>query len=143
SWQLKVTDQTRGRFHARLRAGFASDRDEDVPKRDRAVLSRDEALHAVGSEERHLSGPARERLAHRFPQPAHAPLVLANRQHDQIRRIFFQKTKTGLHGIFAQPEHFGDLDAELLNRSLRTAFRDELPSLERVADAGEILPLGT
>ena len=69
--------------------------------------------------------------------------MLANRQHDQIRRIFFQKTKTGFHRIFAQPENFCDLYAELPNRALAAAFRDEPPSLERIADAGEVLPFGT
>ena len=34
SGQLEVADQTRGGFHARLRAGFDRDRDEDVPERD-------------------------------------------------------------------------------------------------------------
>ena len=37
-------DKARGGFHARLRAGFDRDRDEDAPERDRAILSRDEAV---------------------------------------------------------------------------------------------------
>ncbi len=40
---------------------------------------------------------------------------------------------------FAQPENFGDLDSKLPNCAFGTAFRDEPPSLERVADAGKVL----
>src|SRR6516164_3145208 len=55
----------------------------------------------------------------------------------------FQKIKASSHRIFAPPDKFGDLDAQLPDRALRTALRDEPPSFERVADAGEVLPLCT
>jgi hypothetical protein len=68
--------------------------------------------------------------------------MLVNRQHNQIRRIFFQKNETGIHRIFAQSENFGDLDTKLSNLAFGTAFRDESPALKRFSDAGEVLPFG-
>src|SRR6266480_3842775 len=55
----------------------------------------------------------------------------------------FQKTKTASHRIFARSDNFVDVDAKLPDRALGTALGDEFPSLERVADAGEVLPLNT
>ena len=76
--QLEVADWTRGGIHARLRAGLAGDRDENLPERDRAVPSRHEALHTMGYEERDLSGRERDRFAHRSGQPQHATFVLVH-----------------------------------------------------------------
>src|SRR5258706_1077853 len=143
SRQLEIADQPRGGFHAWLRAGFAGDRDEDAPDRDRPVLSRYETLHTVGDEKRHLSRSTRDRLAHRLLQPAHTSLVLANRQHDQIDGTLFQKAKTTLHRIFARRYNFSDIDPELPHRAPGTALRQELPALERVAHCREVLPFGT
>ena len=69
--------------------------------------------------------------------------MLANRQHYQIRGMPFQETKTASHRIFARSDNFVDVDAKLPDRALETALGDEFPSLERVADAGEVLPLNT
>jgi hypothetical protein len=56
--------------------------------------------------------------------------------------MLLQKVKTGFHWVFARSDDFVNVDAELSDSVLRTSLRDELPSLERVVDTGEILPLG-
>src|SRR5215467_6580142 len=57
--------------------------------------------------------------------------------------MHFQKTKTGFHRIFARRDNFVNVDTELPDCASRTALWDEPPSLERVADAGEVLPFDT
>ena len=54
NWRLQIT---RRDFHARMQAGFAVDRDPDVPERDRAVFSRHVTLYAEGNEQRYFARP--------------------------------------------------------------------------------------
>src|SRR6201987_3314972 len=56
--------------------------------------------------------------------------------------MLLQKTKTSFHWIFAGRDNFADTDAELANGTLGTPLRDEPPSLECIAHAGEVLPFG-